>query len=462
MALQDGGAQCSASDDELRADDHSPQGEIIDEKLENLTKHKIFDIIGIQKMNQDLNQDTADHLDKANDGNSSRDSDDKLDDMLVIKSALWENAILKESNRGLTENVCMLKDKIICLETDNAFLQDRLRNQQFVLQEGTLKALKEALQSCFESEIKKLTDEIRVLHKKVYDNTQTLIKIDTCGKPVVLNSSVQQSTGSTKSVTAKQSEIGNTKSVTSKQSEAERPTHLLKAINVDKTIERYVLKESRVPVIDATSDDKIGPKRASATNISTSGCSPHNQDPKTRNSDTGTSVQESGTGKLAQQTVTLTQVSNAIATVEQCSAEAANGSSSESADACWTVVRRVHRGARDDPDGFNKTVRRGRGNPIRGSSENQSVLKGVPRMTSLHLTRLDPGTKAEDVQKFSSQLCRIIQCVQLTSKFPEAYSSFKLTVAYEDVDMLLNPDLWPKGALIQRFFHRRPSKQKAE
>lgn len=235
-------------------------------------------------------------------------------------------------------------------------------------------------------------------------------------------------------------------------------------------------------IIDATSNDKMGPKKAvvgeecgssevgespaskivaTTTNKSTSGYSRYKQ-AKTKSSVTGTAVRESSTEELTQHTITLTQVSDAIASIEQGPAEVPNGSSSESADAGWTVVRSVRRRARDDPDRLNKTVKGGRGNPIRGSSEHQSVLKGAPRVTSLHLTRLDPGTKAEDVQKFSSQICQIIQCVQLTSKFPEAYSSFKLTVAYEDVDMLLNPDLWPKGTLIQKFFHRRQPKQKAE
>ena len=80
-------------------------------------------------------------------------------------------------------------------------------------------------------------------------------------------------------------------------------------------------------------------------------------------------------------------------------------------------------------------------------------LKGVPKSCSLHVYRLTPDTKCEDVIDFLKTKLEVLSCVKLDSKQPHIYSSFRVDIYEESLDIALNPDIWPINAHVRRFFH---------
>lgn len=92
---------------------------------------------------------------------------------------------------------------------------------------------------------------------------------------------------------------------------------------------------------------------------------------------------------------------------------------------------------------------------IYGSKCDSSEIKGVPRVGYVHVSRLDSKTTADSVSNYLNQIIPGCSCEMLNSKFPNIYSSFKITVSLDDVSKVMNPSVWPMGVRINRFFHRR-------
>lgn len=110
----------------------------------------------------------------------------------------------------------------------------------------------------------------------------------------------------------------------------------------------------------------------------------------------------------------------------------------------------------------NFNNKRGERKFIEGCSMDQSLIS-VPKekLSYFHVTRLDPKTTEDDVINAVKHKCEDVSCEKLKSKHPEIYSSFKITTSYENKDKILDPNLWKKGALIQRFFHKTPRQGQA-
>lgn len=88
---------------------------------------------------------------------------------------------------------------------------------------------------------------------------------------------------------------------------------------------------------------------------------------------------------------------------------------------------------------------------IRGTAED-SVIRGVMKYAYLHAYRLDPTLKAENVKNcLLSKNIGTVMCEQLNSKYPEEYSSFKVSLPAEKVEEARNPSLWPTGVCIDHF-----------
>lgn len=48
-----------------------------------------------------------------------------------------------------------------------------------------------------------------------------------------------------------------------------------------------------------------------------------------------------------------------------------------------------------------------------------------------------------------------VEVEKMESRFPKLYSSFKITIDETNIDEAMNPELWPEGAMVNRFFHQR-------
>ncbi|PSN46641.1 hypothetical protein C0J52_07092 [Blattella germanica] len=87
---------------------------------------------------------------------------------------------------------------------------------------------------------------------------------------------------------------------------------------------------------------------------------------------------------------------------------------------------------------------------------NGEKLKGVSKTISLHVCRLIPNAEEEDVIEYLKPTCPVLSCLKLNSRQPDIYSSFKVDIAEENLEIVLNPTIWPAKARVRRFFHQRP------
>lgn len=83
-------------------------------------------------------------------------------------------------------------------------------------------------------------------------------------------------------------------------------------------------------------------------------------------------------------------------------------------------------------------------------------VQGIEKMKTLHVTNLRPDVKKEDFQSFLLQkFSANVKCEPLNSRFPEAYSSFKVTIPISDYDKALIPSNWPNHASVRNFFRSK-------
>lgn len=93
-----------------------------------------------------------------------------------------------------------------------------------------------------------------------------------------------------------------------------------------------------------------------------------------------------------------------------------------------------------------------------GNNDNQNsniVLKSVSKLAFLHVYKLHPETKVDDLREYLIQRFPEIQVEKLTSKYPEHYSSFKITLNESHLSDAMNPEIWPENTHVNRFFHSR-------
>ena len=85
----------------------------------------------------------------------------------------------------------------------------------------------------------------------------------------------------------------------------------------------------------------------------------------------------------------------------------------------------------------------------------ESTIKGVRKLAYLHVCRVDLGTSAMDLQDSLKFDFPEVQCESIQPKYPNLYLSFKVTIFEENFKKAMNPNVWPDGACISRFFQKR-------
>ena len=97
-----------------------------------------------------------------------------------------------------------------------------------------------------------------------------------------------------------------------------------------------------------------------------------------------------------------------------------------------------------------------------GSNNENSItnkLQGVPKTVSLHVYRLAPGTKAEQLTEFLKPDYPEVTCEVLASRHPELYASFKITIFEENAKSVMDPNIWPKNMCVRYFLVPRQKVQ---
>lgn len=112
-----------------------------------------------------------------------------------------------------------------------------------------------------------------------------------------------------------------------------------------------------------------------------------------------------------------------------------DGSNILSNDGEWKIVNRKR-----------KTV------IIHGSSNENTSIKAATRYVHYHVFRLDPKLTREDLEKYLNDMkFEDVKCIKITSKHPDEYSSFKVTVPARFEDLISSPTTWPKDTCVNRF-----------
>lgn len=124
------------------------------------------------------------------------------------------------------------------------------------------------------------------------------------------------------------------------------------------------------------------------------------------------------------------------------------------------------------PEGEWEEVRtRNRNHPRRfvvGRGESSGTgVQAIPKQVSLHVSRLDPRTKPEDLRQFLIGSFPEVVCYPHESNHPELYgiyTSIKVTINNDNFRKAWSRDIWPNGALVPKFFakKRRPTETPME
>nr|CAI5831557.1 unnamed protein product [Callosobruchus analis] len=113
----------------------------------------------------------------------------------------------------------------------------------------------------------------------------------------------------------------------------------------------------------------------------------------------------------------------------------------------------------DDAGGTWQHVNRKRSKPRRslvvGGDSDTSVIKGVEKKVVLHVSRVDPKADVRGMESFLKTNFREVIVEKISSKFPEVYSSFKVTIPESDFPLAMDASKWPKNSSVNRFFNRR-------
>lgn len=92
---------------------------------------------------------------------------------------------------------------------------------------------------------------------------------------------------------------------------------------------------------------------------------------------------------------------------------------------------------------------------VRGSATGNSNIKAATKYAHFHVFRLEPNLSTEDLEAYlKSKKVEDVKCLKITSKRPEEYSSFKVTVPSRLENLILDPMTWPQDVCVNRFLSR--------
>lgn len=100
-------------------------------------------------------------------------------------------------------------------------------------------------------------------------------------------------------------------------------------------------------------------------------------------------------------------------------------------------------------------VRRRQRRFVVGRNEENTQIQTIPKFTHLHVTRLAPGTKPEQLQAFLKPNFPDVQCEIHLSKHPEIYTSMKVKIRQDDFKKAWKREVWPSEAIVSRFFMKK-------
>lgn len=89
------------------------------------------------------------------------------------------------------------------------------------------------------------------------------------------------------------------------------------------------------------------------------------------------------------------------------------------------------------------------------NDEVNRTIQTVPKFVSLHITRLHPSTKPEELQNMLRDKFPDVTCEPHVSKYPDKYASIKVSIRQENFKDAWNRNVWPAGSLVSRFLVKK-------
>lgn len=90
------------------------------------------------------------------------------------------------------------------------------------------------------------------------------------------------------------------------------------------------------------------------------------------------------------------------------------------------------------------------------------IIRGAPEpLRDLFVSRLEQGVTLDQIKHYTNSKNVTVHNIEKKSREDSMYLSFKVTVKVSDMDTLLQPDFWPMGVRVRRFWlprqqHTRP------
>lgn len=114
----------------------------------------------------------------------------------------------------------------------------------------------------------------------------------------------------------------------------------------------------------------------------------------------------------------------------------------------WTTV--VRKGSKTNREALKK-IKNERTQPLLGTNKNHGNLQLAQRKQWIFVSGLAPKTEAKDVIKFlEDNNIMGCTCEKMLTKTKQV-GSFKLSVAKEKVNQIMNAELWPEGIRFNHF-----------
>lgn len=92
---------------------------------------------------------------------------------------------------------------------------------------------------------------------------------------------------------------------------------------------------------------------------------------------------------------------------------------------------------------------------VYGTADTNCTIKAVSRYKHFHVFRLDPELSTDVLADYiRTKNVPGARVEKLKSKYPDEYSSFRVSVPDSHANDILDPSFWPKNTCVNRFFFR--------
>ena len=121
----------------------------------------------------------------------------------------------------------------------------------------------------------------------------------------------------------------------------------------------------------------------------------------------------------------------------------------------WTVAgarrreKRQHRLMRKETEGKQRSTR------VTGSRKSHHQLKAVRRTADVFLGRMDSDVSIECIKSYIQETFELhVYNIEELKIVTDEYKAYKITVSLDEREKLFNPELWPEGIVVDKFYSR--------